>query len=404
MDKNPGKRFGGGRKFGGPGKFGGPKRFDRGVRDLPNTFKKFSRGPKKFGGPKPADGVKPEGRVGGGWRAPGVASPASATRKRGDFRPPHLRDGYQPREGYAPRPSYGDRPVSRFSRDERPARAFGREGYAPRPYQARGPRPSFRRDDRPGYAPSKAPAKTSWGVAAEWYDGAVEAEGSYQRELILPNLVRLIGAKGDEKIADIACGQGFFARELAKLGADVVGVDISPELIQKAGERAEGSARFSVAPAHETGLDAQSFDHALIVLALQNIRELAETLAEAARVLAKGGALHLVLNHPCFRVPKKSSWGYDEAADVQFRRLDAYLSDAAVRMEMHPGAAPEIATASFHRPLQAYFKTLEKAGLAVTRLEEWRSEKTSQPGRRAEAENVARREFPLFMYVRAEKR
>ena len=141
-----------------------------------------------------------------------------------------------------------------------------------------------------------------------------------------------------------------------------------------------------------------------MVLALQNIREMAEALAEAARVLKKKGALHLVLNHPCFRVPKRSSWGFDEEQNVQFRRLDAYLSDASVRMEMHPGAAPEIATASFHHPLQAYFKALEKAGLAVTRLEEWSSNKTSQPGRRSEAENVARREFPLFMYVRAEKR
>jgi hypothetical protein len=40
----------------------------------------------------------------------------------------------------------------------------------------------------------------------------------------------------------------------------------------------------------------------------------------------------------------------------------------------------------------------------VTRLEEWSSNKTSQPGKRAEAENTARREFPLFMYIRAEKR
>jgi ubiquinone/menaquinone biosynthesis C-methylase UbiE len=431
MENNSrGRKFGGsGGKFG-PKKFGGPRKFG----GKPSFG--AARGPRKFGGPRPKDGEAPAGRVGGNWRASGVESPAGATRRRGDFRPPHLRDG-------AERPQFerrdGDRPAPRFSRSgdgatggyaSRPyaARQYGTRGprsfssprpewnrdgaaerprreFAPRPHGDRSAgrsfdRPDFRRDERP----TRAPAKTSWGVSAEWYDGAVEADGSYQKDLILPALTRLLAIKGDERVADIACGQGFFARSFAGLGASVEGVDISPELVAIAKERGGEMAKFRVAPAHETGLPDGDFDHATVVLALQNIRELAETLAESARVLKRGGALHIVLNHPCFRVPKKSSWGYDEAADTQFRRVDAYLSDAAVRMEMHPGAAPEVATASFHRPLQAYFKALEKAGFAVTRLEEWSSNKTSQPGKRAEAENTARREFPLFMYIRAEKR
>jgi len=108
------------------------------------------------------------------------------------------------------------------------------------------------------------------------------------------------------------------------------------------------------------------------------------------------------LSHASYLVGDETT-GRAVVVDPQ-RDVDAYLTDAAVRMEMHPGAAPEIATASFHRPLQAYFKALDKAGFSVSRLEEWSSHKMSQPGARAEAENVARHEFPLFMYVRAEKR
>jgi hypothetical protein len=53
--------------------------------------------------------------------------------------------------------------------------------------------------------------------------------------------------------------------------------------------------------------------------------------------------------------------------------------------------------------LQFYFKALRKAGFLVSRLEEWNSQKKSQPGPRADAENRARKEFPLFLALEAVK-
>ena len=70
---------------------------------------------------------------------------------------------------------------------------------------------------------------------------------------------------------------------------------------------------------------------------------------------------------------------------------------------MHPGDKPDEMTISFHRPLQFYFKQLGKAGFGVTNMEEWSSNRLSQPGPRAEAENRARKEIPLFMCLEAEK-
>ncbi len=63
---------------------------------------------------------------------------------------------------------------------------------------------------------------------------------------------------------------------------------------------------------------------------------------------------------------------------------------------MHPGDKASETTVSFHHPLQHYFKAFDKANLAVTRLEEWVSEKNSV-GARADAENRARKEIPMFM-------
>src|SRR3989344_7618591 len=106
--------------------------------------------------------------------------------------------------------------------------------------------------------------KTSWEPVAEWYDKLLAGEDTYQAKVILSNLLRLLPPQG-KRIIDIACGQGFFSREYAKGGADVLGVDISPELIERAREHKTQSARFEVASASrmekaETG----EFDGAML--------------------------------------------------------------------------------------------------------------------------------------------
>ena len=266
-------------------------------------------------------------------------------------------------------------------------------------------------------APAGALKSTSWDAVAKWYDETVELEGSYQKELILPNLLRLMEIKKYEKVLDLACGQGFFSRAFAGAGATVVGADISKDLVRIAVEKSQTrlpktfgqeEITYHVSPAHSLPfLKDGSVEKVAIVLALQNIEQFEETLKECARVLIPTGRLFIVLNHPAFRIPRASSWGFDEKAGVQFRRVDRYLSNSKEKISMNPslntakGIEKEIFTLSFHRPLQAYVKALSKAGLVVRRLEEWNSAKVSEPGPRAKTENRARKEFPLFLAIEA---
>jgi ubiquinone/menaquinone biosynthesis C-methylase UbiE len=244
--------------------------------------------------------------------------------------------------------------------------------------------------------------QTSWGKVADWYDNLVENENSYQSKLILPNLTRLLEAKKGEKIVDLACGQGFFAREIARLGAKVIGIDISSELIDLA--KQDKSVEYHVSPAHKLDfLQQESVDKVLITLSLQNIENVQEVIAEVNRVLKLNGKLFIVLNHPAFRIPKASAWGWDEGRKIQFRKLDSYISESKEQIQMHPGDRPWEKTISFHRPLQFYFKTLSKNGFYVSKLEEWCSHKTSEPGPKKAAEDKARHEFPLFLFLEAVK-
>ncbi|MEK7110640.1 MAG: SAM-dependent methyltransferase, partial [Patescibacteria group bacterium] len=115
------------------------------------------------------------------------------------------------------------------------------------------------------------------------------------------------------------------------------------------------------------------------------------------------GRLILVMNHPAFRIPGETSWGWDEAAEQQYRRVDGYLSEARAKIEMHPGKKNGEHTISFHRPLQVYAKALVKSGFAITRIEEWISPKTSSPGPRAKEEDRIRKEIPMFLCLEAKK-
>lgn len=246
---------------------------------------------------------------------------------------------------------------------------------------------------------------TSWGKVSNWYNNLLEKnEGTYQKILILPNILRLLQIKRGEVILDLGCGQGFFSREFAKDGAKVIATDISEELIEIAQKYKSKDIEYYVSSADDLGfLKNETVDKITIILALQNIENVNGVIKECGRVLRPNGKLFIVLNHPAFRIPKQTSWEWDEIRKIKYRRIDNYLSASKEEIQMHPGDKPWEKTISFHRPLQFYFKMLNKYNFCVSRLEEWNSNKVSEEGPRKNAEDIARREIPLFLFLEGRK-
>lgn len=221
----------------------------------------------------------------------------------------------------------------------------------------------------------------------------------------MPRLLNLLsfGKKGDS-LLDVACGEGILSRHIPE-GVKYLGIDASKSLIAIAKKKNQNTvATFLVQdvtkPFH---LDLPPFTHASIVLALQNINEPHLMLKEIAKHLTPSGKLAIVLNHPCFRIPRQSSWEFDEEKKLQYRRIDRYMTPMQIPIQMRPSEKEKSAsTLSFHLPLSKIFADLAEAGFATLRLEEWCSEKTSS-GARAKAENRARSEFPLFLTLLCEK-
>jgi 23S rRNA-/tRNA-specific pseudouridylate synthase/ubiquinone/menaquinone biosynthesis C-methylase UbiE len=259
--------------------------------------------------------------------------------------------------------------------------------------------------------------KEGWDKVAGWYDDLLSVKGSDHHEnLVLPGVTRLLDLQPNERVLDVACGQGLVSRHLINQqpGATAVGVDLSPSLIERATGQSPESITYQVGDARELGeadLGNELFDAAACVLALMNIDRIDEVFEGISSKLRPGGRFVAVILHPAFRNPGATAWGWitDERTrqPVQFRRVDQYMSERTQEIVMNPGqvssGAAAVKTHTYHRPMAAYMSSIGKSGMLIDTVEEWSSKRQSQPGPRAHAENTAREEIPMFMAIRAIK-
>jgi len=241
----------------------------------------------------------------------------------------------------------------------------------------------------------------SWEQVSGWYKKNVGEKGHYyHKRIVIPGVLRMLNLKGGDSLLDLACGQGVLARAIPNQ-IDYEGVDISPSLIQEAKIQTPGRS-FRVGDATKTlgFLGKKRFTHAAIVLALQNISDPVKAFENLAERLVPGGKAVLVLNHPCFRIPKESHWYILPEEDIQARRIDRYQSDMKIEIQSEPSKGDKSPISySYHFSLEKLFAWAFETGFVVDGFEEWVSDKKSY-GAAANRENRARKEIPMFLAVR----
>jgi ubiquinone/menaquinone biosynthesis C-methylase UbiE len=246
---------------------------------------------------------------------------------------------------------------------------------------------------------------TSWEKSGKWYKKIVGEQGHYyHQKIILPNALRLLSLKPKESLLDLACGQGIFERQVP-VETEYTGIDLASSLIKEAiANKRNPKHRFEVADASKTlPVDKKDFDHAVIILALQNIKKPFGVIKNASDHLKKGGDFLIILNHPAFRIPKYSAWEVDKNKRIQYRRVDGYMIPKEIPISTNPGKGNKSEeTWSFHYPISAYSEMLFDNGFVIQIIEEWVSDKKSFGGA-AQMENKSRAEFPLFMAILAKK-
>lgn len=250
---------------------------------------------------------------------------------------------------------------------------------------------------------------TSWKASSDWYDSLVGDTGHfYHRELIFPWLMPHLHLKKEDSLLDLGCGQGVLSRQIPEIML-YTGIDFAKPLLTQAKNYAKANKKSNHEFIHHDltvtpwplDKDKKNFYSNIVsILALQNMKEPMIVLKEAAHYLKPNGSMILILNHPCFRIPRKSRWGFDEATKTQTRELFSYMTPQEIPITTHPGkeaiGQQSDKTWSYHFPLSTWSSYIAQAGLIIKGIEELVSPKVSI-GKNARSENRAREEFPLFL-------
>src|SRR5262249_33884761 len=78
-----------------------------------------------------------------------------------------------------------------------------------------------------------------WDQNARWWDARMAEGNDWHRDLIAPAVETLLGVRSGERVLDLACGNGQFARRLASMDAWVVACDSSAAFLACARERSD---------------------------------------------------------------------------------------------------------------------------------------------------------------------
>ncbi|MBM3947598.1 MAG: methyltransferase domain-containing protein [SAR202 cluster bacterium] len=216
-----------------------------------------------------------------------------------------------------------------------------------------------------------------WDSLADWFDRRQGDEGDlWHRALINPTVVRVLGPVHGQQVLDLACGNGALARQLARAGARVTGVDASSRLVTLAQRREAANPMgisYHVSDATRLAvLRDASVDAVVCNMGLMDIADAEAAIQEVSRVLKPNGRFVASIVHPCFDQGSGSAWVVEKSGHITsvWRKVGHYraLSEGVAVWNIGPGQVSS--TPHYHRPLSWYFRAFKAAGFVVTGLEE----------------------------------
>ena len=213
-------------------------------------------------------------------------------------------------------------------------------------------------------------------------------------DINLPALLELLPAPG-RRTLDLGCGEGRLGAVLRSLGHRVVGIDASPTMVRLAATR-EVPELALVADAAALPFRGGVFDLVVAYMSLHDIDRMPLAVTQVARVLDRSGRLCLAIAHP---LSSAGSFSGKEPG-APFVISGSYLDPAPVTWVSDRGGI-RMTFHSEHRPLEAYSRALETAGMLIEAVREVRSNNELAAADPSEHRWMR---IPLFLHIRAVKR
>jgi SAM-dependent methyltransferase len=202
-------------------------------------------------------------------------------------------------------------------------------------------------------------ARTSYDQLAEAYAARIETKAHnafYDR----PAMLALLPPVAGKRVLDAGCGPGIYAEWLVNHGAEVVGLDVSPKMIELATGRLQEKARIIQADISQPldFLESNSFDLILSALALDYVHDWESVFREFFRVLREPGYFVFSVGHPSDEFYEHHPQG--NYFDIEQVEMEFNWPDYGVRVQIP----------YYRRPLSAMLHPLLAAGFTLGRLVE----------------------------------
>lgn len=207
--------------------------------------------------------------------------------------------------------------------------------------------------------------RRDWERTADLYErahgaGLAEHEGRSWGNFHVPeSRLRLLGDVRAKDVLELGCGAARWSIALARMGARVVGVDVSPKRLDQARELAREAGvdlKLVEASAESVPLPDESFDIVFCDFGAMNFADPFRTVPEAARLLRPGGQFTF------------STWSPIRMAFFDERRERLTLRPRRSYFRMH--RIDWGRTVEFQLPYGEWVRLFRDNGLALERLVE----------------------------------
>ena len=179
-------------------------------------------------------------------------------------------------------------------------------------------------------------------LAAGW-SGRYAAGGFKRRaEFFAQEVLPRLSPKGDW--LDVGCGSGVFSRLLARGGAQVLGLDGSPAMVEAARGAGGAGVRFEVGRVEDVGAPTTMFDGAICLSVLEYVEAPDRALAAIAERVKPGGRVAISLPNRGSTLRWAQRLAREFAGAKAFAYLDSsrHLWTSAEAAELARGAGLEV--------------------------------------------------------------
>ena len=237
-------------------------------------------------------------------------------------------------------------------------------------------------------------AEEAWDKLANWY--SARKEGSYEFKIQLPAILNLLGNLRGKSLIDIGCGPGNYSLEFAKRGANVLGIDLSQKMLDKArnnAKMADVKLTLQKSDARLIRCPDNSFDIAVIILAILNEK----IIKEAARALKPGGLLLVSDTHPTLEA--KGHWKSDKIGTP--RIVEDYFSREKKKWQINYDTEHTITLEYSTQTIEQCVNLIADTGFKILRIAEPKPGKDLKKSDPAHCDKCSR--IPYFIIYLTQK-